>query len=66
MKDKNDKPIRIGDKVQISNNVVNKLQLPTQFGIVADAKHNNLSLVSVKLNNWTPVDFHAKSLSVME
>lgn len=66
MKDKNDKPIRIGDKVQISNNVVNKLQLPTQFGIVADAKYNNLSLVSVKLNNWTPVDFHAKSLSVME
>ena len=66
MKDKNDRPIRQGDKVQISDNMVKKLQLPTRFGIVTDARHNTRSLVSVKIQNWTPVDFHAKSLQVQE
>jgi hypothetical protein len=46
--------------------MVKKLQLPTRFGIVTDAKHNTRSLVSVKIQNWTPVDFHAKSLEVQE
>lgn len=56
--------LRNKQRIIVSDVQVKKLQLPTNKGIIVDAKYNLEQLVSVKLDCWQqPVDFHAKSLS---